>query len=243
MQRTARTRTPTILSGAAAIVAVLLASGCSAKQRDADQIAGKQAFVKKCGSCHVLGRAGTKGVTGPNLDEAFHQGLDDGLGTDGVRGVVRKQIAYPSRAGIMGSGIMPAKLATGDEADNIASYVSSVVSKGGKDTGLLATAVKTPGAGKPAVAKGGVLDIAADPGGALLYTSKTASASSGALDIKFDNTSGVPHNLVIDGKGKTPTIPKGSADFKVTLAPGKYTYYCSVPGHRQAGMVGELTVK
>jgi plastocyanin len=244
MDRTARSRRPFHLAGlAAGLTVALLASGCSAKQRDGDQVAGKQLFVKKCGSCHVLGRAGTKGVTGPNLDEAFHQGLSDGLGSDGVRGVVRKQIAYPSRAGIKGSGVMPANLAEGKQADDIASYVAAVVSKGGKDTGLLANAVPTPGAGKPLVAKNGTLDIAADPNGGLLYDAKAASSPAGPLTIKFDNASGVPHNVVIDGKGKTPVIPKGSASFKADLTAGKYTYYCSVPGHRQAGMVGTLTVK
>ena len=57
------------------------------------------------------------------------------------------------------------------------------------------------------------------------------------------NESGVPHNIVIDGKGKSAVIPSGTADFKADFAAGDYVYYCSVPGHRQAGMEGRLTVK
>lgn len=244
MHLPARSRRRTHLLGATAGLALaLVASGCSAKQREPDQIAGKQAFVKKCGSCHMLDRAGTKGITGPNLDEAFHQGLADGLGRDGVRGLIAKQIAYPSRSGIKGAGIMPANLAAGGQADDIAGYVAAVVSKSGKDAGLLGTAVKAPGAGKPIVAKAGTLDVAADPGGGLLFASKLATAPAGPLTIELDNASGVPHNIVIDGKGKTQTIPKGRSSFKVTLAAGSYDFYCSVPGHREAGMVGKLTVK
>ena len=102
MQRRVRPR-PALraLTAALVIAAPFGLSACSVKEREADQIAGKQAFVKKCGSCHVLNRADTKGLTGPNLDEAFNQGLDDGLGTDGVRGVVRKQITFPSQAGVL----------------------------------------------------------------------------------------------------------------------------------------------
>ena len=42
----------------------------------------------------------------------------------------------------------------------------------------------------------------------------------------------------IDGKtlGETPTFDGGTKSFDSTLKPGKYTYYCSVPGHHQAGM-------
>lgn len=244
MHRTAPPRPAVrLLAVASVLLGSVALSACSVKQRQADQIAGKQAFVKKCGSCHTLGRADTKGLTGPNLDQAFQQGLDDGLGDDGVRGVVRKQIAFPSRAGVKGTGIMPANLAKGNEADDIADYVASVVSRPGKDTGLLASAVKQGGAGKPIAAKGGTLTVPADPGGALLYSSQAAAAPKGTIDVVFQNTSGVAHNLVIDGKGKTQVIPKGTSDFKATFAPGVYTYYCSVPGHRQAGMVGKLTVK
>jgi len=226
-----------------ALIAPLALSACSVKEREADQIAGKQAFVKKCGSCHVLNRAGTKGVSGPDLDEAFRQGLADGLGSDGVRGVVRTQIAYPSVAGVKGTGIMPADLAEGEEADDIADYVADVVAKPGKDTGLLGSAVKQAGAGKPIAAKGGTLTIPADPGGALLFVSKAATAEAGKLDLVMPNESGVPHNLVIDGKGETKIIEKGSTDFSAEFDSGDFVYYCSVPGHREAGMEGKLTVK
>jgi len=232
-----------VLTAALVLVAGFGLSACSVKEREADQIAGKQAFVKKCGSCHVLNRAQTKGVTGPDLDAAFRQGLDDGLGKDGVRGVVRQQIAYPSMAGVEGAGIMPADLAKGEEADDIADYVAAVASKPGKDGGLLGAAVKAAGAGKPIAAKGSTLTVPADPSGALLYVSNAATAKAGKLKLVMPNESGVPHNIVVDGKGESEVIPKGSTDFSADFTAGDYQYYCSVPGHRQAGMEGKLTVK
>lgn len=239
-------RTPSVVRALLAtggLAAAFGLSACSVKQRDADQIAGKQAFVQKCGSCHVLSRAGTKGITGPNLDAAFRQSLADGLGTDGVRGIVRKQIAYPSRPGQAGTGIMPANLARGAKADDIAAYVASVVAKPGEDKGLLGSAVKKAGGGKPYTAKAGTLEIDADPGGALSYTANKATAGPGPLKIVLKNTSGVQHDIVIDKKGKTNVIQKGTADFSADYAPGTYTFYCSIPGHRAAGMQGTLTIK
>jgi uncharacterized cupredoxin-like copper-binding protein len=40
----------------------------------------------------------------------------------------------------------------------------------------------------------------------------------------------------------TPTFMGGTKSMTMTLAAGTYTFYCSVPGHRQAGMQGTLTV-
>jgi plastocyanin len=232
-------RTP--LLAAALPLAAVLVSGCAGAGDNSDVVAGKQLFVKKCGSCHVLNRAGTKGTTGPNLDEAFQRAEKDGFGESAIRGVVKKQIEYPNRDKAAG-GIMPAKLVDGQDADNVASYVASVVAKPGKDTGLLANAVPAA-SGKEAVAKSGILSIDADPGGQLLFTASKASAPPGKITIKFDNTSGVDHNIAIAGKGKTPIEPKGSAEFTATYAAGTYTYFCEVPGHEQAGMKGTLTVK
>jgi plastocyanin len=235
--RAVMSRTPVL---AALLPVALFAAGCGAGD-DADVVAGKQMFVKKCGSCHVLKRAGTKGTTGPNLDEAFQRAEKDGFGESAIRGVIKKQIEYPNRSKEHG-GIMPAKLVDGQDADDVASYVASVVARPGKDTGLLASAVPSA-TGKEAVAKGGILSIDADPGGQLLFTASKASAPAGKITIKFANTSGVAHNIAIAGKGKTPITPKGSGSFTATYAPGTYTYICEVPGHAQAGMKGTLTVK
>ena len=60
----------------------------------------------------------------------------------------------------------------------------------------------------------------------------------------MQNKSGTPHDIVIDGKGKGQIVTNGGiSQFSATFASGKYTFYCSVPGHRQAGMQGTLTIK
>ena len=226
---------------AALAAAALAASGCAGNsgEDDANLVAGKQLFVKKCGSCHVLGRAGTKGNTGPNLDAAFQVARVERWGDGGIRGAVHEQILHP---GI--GGVMPAKLVTGEDARDVAAYVAKVVAKPGKDSGLLATAVKAAGAGKPAVAKDGVLSIAADPGGQLAYVSKVATAPAGPIEIQMPNESGIDHNLEVEGTPiKTPVIKSGTAKASGTLKAGAYTYFCAVPGHREGGMVGKLTVK
>jgi plastocyanin len=224
------------------VVGVALAlSACSTRPEgeNANLIAGKQLFVQKCGSCHVLARAGTKGTTGPNLDEAFQQGLKDGMGRSGITGAVHGQILHPNRV-----GVMPAKLVTGDKAYDVAAYVAQSVAARGKDTGLLATAVKQAGGGKPAVEKAGTLQVDADPTGQLAFVTDTATGTPGQITVKMANKSGTPHDIVIDGKGKGQIVQNGGvSQFQANFTAGSYTFYCSVPGHRQAGMQGKLTVK
>jgi plastocyanin len=226
-----------LIAAGAAIAAV--ASGCSAKEgSNPDLVAGKQLFVQKCGACHVLNRAGTKGTTGPNLDEAFQQDVKENFGESAIRGVVRQQVKIPARG-----GIMPAGLVKGQDLENVAAYVASVVAQPGKDSGLLATAVKPAGSNKPAVEKSGTLTIPADPNGQLLFLNKTATATAGSITIDMPNTSGVQHNIAIQGKGAGPIVAKGTSSFKATFTAGTYTYLCEVPGHAAAGMKGTLTVK
>jgi mono/diheme cytochrome c family protein len=229
----------------AAIVAVVPAlSACGGvKDPQADVVAGKQLFVSKCGSCHTLSRAGTKGTTGPNLDESFHQSLKEGFGQTAVRGVVYKQILFPNRLPNSAGIKMPAKLVSGQDAHDVAAYVAAVSAKSGKDSGRLATAVKAAGGGT-AIEKDGVLSIPADPGGQLAYTAAKAVGKAGAVKIEMPNRSGTQHDIAIDGLGKGEVVSNGTSEFEASLEAGKsYTYYCSVPGHRQAGMQGTLTVK
>lgn len=95
---------------------------------------------------------------------------------------------------------------------------------------------------------GATLKFEADPNGGLAYTSDTASAEAGKVTIDFDNPQSLTHDVAIEdanGKevGKTELISAGSTSTTVDLKPGTYTFFCSVPGHREAGMVGTLTVK
>ncbi|HSS56868.1 MAG TPA: plastocyanin/azurin family copper-binding protein [Solirubrobacteraceae bacterium] len=221
--------------------AALVLSACSARPKadDVNLVSGKQLFVQKCGSCHVLARAGTKGTTGPNLDEAFQQAIKDGMPRSDFAGAIHGQILHPNR-----NGVMPAKLVTGDQAYEIAAYVAQSVAAGGKDTGLLATAVKQAGGGKPAVEKNGNLQIDADPTGQLAFVTDVATGTPGQITVKMQNKAGTPHDIVIDGKGKGQIVQNGGvSQFQANFAAGSYTFYCSVPGHRQAGMQGKLTVK
>jgi plastocyanin len=232
------------------VALALVTAGCSVKGADnANLIAGKKAFVAKCGSCHTLARAESKGVVGPNLDEAFRASLKEGANRDTVRGVVEKQIQIPNP-----EGAMPKNLVSGSTARDVSAYVAESVGKSGKDSGLLASAVKAPGSGKPAEEKGGKLSIAANAQGQLAYETNKATAKAGAVTIEMPNASGVDHNLALEtGEGgasakgskvgATPIIAKGTAKVTVTLKPGAYTFFCEVPGHRPAGMYGTLTVK
>jgi plastocyanin len=239
------------VSGAAILLAIAIGTtGCAVKGADnANVIVGKQAFVAKCGSCHVLARANTKGVVGPNLDAVFRTSIAEGLQRNTVRTVVEGQVQNPNPY-----GVMPKDLAKGSTLTDISAYVSQAVDQSGPDTGLLASAVAAPGAGKPAVEKAGKLEINADPTGQLAYTATKAEATPGSVTIQMANMSGVSHNIAVEpGEsgatpkaapvGASPFITKGNASVTVSLKPGKYTFFCQAPGHRAAGMYGTLTVK
>jgi plastocyanin len=76
------------------------------------------------------------------------------------------------------------------------------------------------------------------------YTPDNAGAPAGIIGITLKSTSG-GHDLVIEGVPGFKLTTPGSGDTdsgKVKLKKGKYTFYCSLPGHRAAGMVGTLTI-
>jgi uncharacterized cupredoxin-like copper-binding protein len=71
----------------------------------------------------------------------------------------------------------------------------------------------------------------------------TRTVHAGMVTFVVKNAGKVAHNLTIQGGKATPNIDGGgSAKLSVTLKKGTYTLYCSVPGHRQLGMVAKLTV-
>lgn len=128
-----------IWAAGAVIALVLAVAGCGgpAQGDDADLLNGKRLFIGEgtCGSCHTLARAGTRGTQGPNLDAAFVNAREEGMGESVIEGVVHEQIKYPLR-----SSIMKPDLVTGQDARDVAAYVAHAAAKPGEDTGLLASA-------------------------------------------------------------------------------------------------------
>ena len=111
-----------------------------------------------------------------------------------------------------------------------------------------ASSSQPPAAGTPVSpgAPSSSVKLAADPTGLLSYDTKQLSAKAGRVTITFTNAASLEHNLTIaQGStqvGATPTFSGGTRTLTLNLMPGTYTFYCSVPGHRQSGMEGTLHV-
>ena len=116
------------------------------------------------------------------------------------------------------------------------------------DTGTEAATTATTTAAGGGGGGGGTISISADPDGALAFTTTSVKAPAGNDTVKFDNPATLSHDVVIeDANGneiaRTDVISQGSTTTTAQLEPGEYTYFCSVDGHRDAGMEGTLTVK
>jgi plastocyanin len=100
----------------------------------------------------------------------------------------------------------------------------------------------------PAKAKGpgGTLKLAASPT-QLAFDTKSLSSKPGKVTIDFSNPSMLEHDVAIEQNGKqiavSQLIASGKTSVSADLAPGTYTFLCTVPGHAEAGMEGTLTVK
>ncbi|HSD23786.1 MAG TPA: plastocyanin/azurin family copper-binding protein [Solirubrobacterales bacterium] len=122
---------------------------------------------------------------------------------------------------------------------------------GGSDNNNATTAAATPANTATAGGGGGgasTVNISTPSGSELAYEQKDASAKAGSVTIDFQNNESIPHDVAVEdssGKqlGATDLVASGSSTTTVDLTPGTYTFFCTVPGHRDAGMEGTLTVK
>jgi mono/diheme cytochrome c family protein len=233
------------------LAAAIAAGGCNLADSGTNLVNGKEKFVEHCSRCHVLARAGATGVTGPNLDEAFQRARKDGFGESTFEGLVHAQILNPAinpqydPVTRRQAASMPPKLVTGEDAEDVAAYVASAAGKPGEDTGALAEVGGGPEG--TAEAEGGVLEIPAAESGALYFVFADATAPAGQLKLESPNESSVDHNIAVEGNGvneEGPVVKDGGvSEIDVDLEPGEYTFYCSVDGHREGGMEGQLAVK
>ena len=95
---------------------------------------------------------------------------------------------------------------------------------------------------------GSTLALEANHEGQLAYSTKSLTANAGTVSIDFTNMAPLSHNVTVEGAGgkilgATPTFQGASKTLSLQLKAGVYKFFCSVPGHRMAGMEGTLTVK
>ncbi len=136
-----------------------------------------------------------------------------------------------------------ALVACGSSSDS--SSTTTAASGGGESSTESTGAEKEPGG---ASGGGSTVSFEADPNGELAYTTTSATAKAGKVTIDFNNPQALTHDVAIESAGgeevgATELIAEGSDSTTVNLKPGTYTFFCTVPGHREAGMEGTLTVK
>ena len=92
------------------------------------------------------------------------------------------------------------------------------------------------------------LDVTSPSDGSLVFDPDGLEAKAGSLTIAYSNPSPVPHSLAVenaDGNllGETQIFSGGEQEVTLNdLTAGEYVFFCTVPGHREAGMEGDLTV-
>lgn len=108
------------------------------------------------------------------------------------------------------------------------------------------SATSAPASTTPSTSGGQTVSLAADPTGALKFNKTQATVKAGKVTLTMSNPSPISHGIAVQGAGVSKSgqivAHGGTSTVTVTLKPGKYTFYCPVPGHRQAGMQGTLTV-
>jgi uncharacterized cupredoxin-like copper-binding protein len=150
-----------------------------------------------------------------------------------------------SKAAAQGTRSQPAAEVTPQPATTSSSSQSTSAPAGASPQPKATTGTPAPPS-SPAAGKPTKLALAADAAAQLAFDKKTLSAKAGTVEIDFSNPSPIEHDVTVaQGStvlGHTPTFVGGSKTLTLSLKPGTYTFYCSVPGHRQAGMEGTLTV-
>jgi cytochrome c2 len=148
-----------VVAALIALGVAALASGCGGVgqtgiAKGGDVSRGKQLFATKCGGCHTLADAGTKGTTGPDLDGAFAGPRAQHFRLSTIKQVVYDQIYHPAPA-----GLMRPKIVTGADAASVAAYVAAVAGTGSGSQGAAPTLTGTTAAGGGGAGNGAALFV------------------------------------------------------------------------------------
>jgi uncharacterized cupredoxin-like copper-binding protein len=112
---------------------------------------------------------------------------------------------------------------------------------------MVTVVVALIGSGVAVVALGaGTLRLRAT--GFSAFSTKSLNTSAGRVTLSMTNQNTSRHNIALKGRGiktvRGTVVGKGKvSSVTVTLKAGKYTFFCSEPGHELAGMKGTLTIR
>lgn len=118
---------------------------------------------------------------------------------------------------------------------------------GGETTAAQEATTTEPAGGGGGAGGGAVLALSSPADGSLAYDRETLAAKPGSVTINYDNPATLSHDVVIEDEsgnevGKTDLVAQGQTSVTLELQPGSYKFFCDVPGHREGGMEGILTV-
>jgi plastocyanin len=139
-------------------------------------------------------------------------------------------------AGAIGSAIISGAL-EGDEEEEAEATASEEAEAQEEEE---AVGEAAPGGGQE-------LELSAVESGDFAFDTTELQARSGSVTLTMENPSPVEHNVSLERSGvdeEGETVGQGeTSTVTAEVEPGDYTFYCSVPGHREGGMEGTLTVE
>jgi plastocyanin len=100
----------------------------------------------------------------------------------------------------------------------------------------------------PSAGPSQTFELTSPEDGSLEFDPDSLETEAGSLTVLYANPSPVPHNVAVadveeELLGESPTITESETELKVDIVPGEYIFYCTVPGHREGGMEGVITVQ
>jgi plastocyanin len=131
-----------------------------------------------------------------------------------------------------------------EQAEAAEAVVSEEEAAGG-----VTTTTEPPSGAEPPAESGSpsTVQVSSPADGALIFEPDKLTARAGAVTIEYDNPSPVDHSVAIEAGSETLAESEIATDATLTatadLEPGEFVFYCTVPGHREAGMEGTLTVR
>ncbi len=151
-------------------------------------------------------------------------------------------------AGVLLAGLAGCGSSSSSSTSSTSESTSAAPATTTAATSASSTASTAPAGGGAASGAAQVVKLAANPEGSLSYSTTTLTAHPGKVTIEFTNMAPLQHNVTVASSagstlGATPTFSGATKSVTLDLKAGAYTFFCSVPGHRQGGMQGTLTVQ